>query len=320
MASCSKCNGDFSSGGDIVKCCDCGLEFHAACCKIRSASKQSKVSWRCEGCRQDTASGSSQRSDSDGLTVVDMFKNIQKEMAESRTTSTANFARIEKSIDAVNTSLSVITSRLTALEDDNKKLSNKCMELEAKEVKLESRVSVLEQEIIDLQQYSRNKNLEIRGVPMTTNENVYTVLDRLAQSMDVQFSVGVISTAHRLAPPRDSRFSPSIIVQFVSRDVRQQWLIAAKKKRPQTTDLSASLRPGPVFVGEHLTKHNKDLLKMAKSHVKEGRLAYAWTRDGKVYVRKTPQSPPRRVLSAQDINKEAGPPGAGVRVQTASAQ
>lgn len=319
MAICSKCKGDLSSGGDIVKCCDCGLEFHAACCKIRTANKQSKSTWRCDGCRQDTASGSSQRSDSDNLTVIDMFKNIQRELTESRATSTASFTKIEKSMEAVNTSLAVINSRLTALEDDNKKLSKKCVKLEANEVKLESRVTTLEREIVDLQQYSRNKNLEIRGVPMTTNENVYTVLGRLAQSLEVQFGVNDISTAHRLASPRDSRYSPSIIVQFVSRDVRRRWLIAAKKKRPQTTDLSASLRPGPVFVGEHLTKHNKDLLKMAKSYVKEGRLTYAWTRDGKVFVRKTSQSPPRRVIFTQDIDKEAGPPVAGVADQTASA-
>lgn len=308
MVSCSKCNVELSTGCDVVKCCECGLEFHATCCKIRSVNKQSKVAWRCEGCRQDSASASSQRSDSDNPTIMELLKNIQKELAESRASSVSNFAKIEKSIGAVHTSLGVINNRLTVLEEENKKLVKKCSDLEKAGVNLESRVTILERDMAELQQYSRNRNLEIRGIPLTNNENIYTILDRLAQSIGVQFNASEVSIAHRLPAPRDSRYSPSIVVQFISREVRRQWLLASKKKRPQTTDLASSLRPGPVFVGEHLTKHSKDLLKVAKLHVKEGKLAFAWTRDGKVFIKKTPLSLARRVLCTKDVEREADAP------------
>lgn len=311
--SCSKCNVELSGGSDVVKCCECGLEFHTSCCKIRSVNKQAKLTWRCEGCRQDSVSVSSQKSDLDNPTVMDLLKSIQKELAESRASNTANFAKIDKSIGAMHNSLAAINNRLTDLEEKNTKLVKKCVDLEQVGVKLESRITILEREIVEIQQYSRNKNLEIRGVPMTQNENIYSILDRLGQIIGVQFNANEVSIAHRLPTPRDSRYNPSIIVQFISREVRQQWLVAARRKRPQTTDLAKSLRPGPVFVGEHLTKHCKDLLKVAKSHVKEGKLAFAWTRDGKIFIKKTPQSPARRVLFTLDVEREASSSGPDLR-------
>ncbi|KAG8333591.1 hypothetical protein J6590_107784, partial [Homalodisca vitripennis] len=46
---------------------------------------------------------------------------------------------------------------------------------------------------------------------------------------------------------------------------------------------------------------NRGILGRAKSLVKDGQLAFAWSRDGKVLVRHTVESPARRVRSIDEV-------------------
>ncbi|KAG8260803.1 hypothetical protein J6590_088589 [Homalodisca vitripennis] len=107
---------------------------------------------------------------------------------------------------------------------------------------------------------------------------------------------------------RDRRFHPSIVVQFISRSIRGEWLIAARQNRIETTDLAPSLPRAPVFISEHLAAHNKSILGRAKAFVKFGKLAYAWSREGRIMVRKTADSPAQRVSSFEDIESAAASP------------
>ncbi|KAG8262005.1 hypothetical protein J6590_061737 [Homalodisca vitripennis] len=129
------------------------------------------------------------------------------------------------------------------------------------------RLWFLKTEIGELQQISRCDNIEIMGV-----------VESIAKAIGVVFNKGGISIAHRIPAPRDRRFHSSIVVQFVSRSIRVELLTA----------------------GEHLTAHNKAILGRAKVFVKFGKLAYAWSREGRVMVRKTADAPAQRVSSFED--------------------
>ncbi|KAG8270804.1 hypothetical protein J6590_077069 [Homalodisca vitripennis] len=135
-----------------------------------------------------------------------------------------------------------------------------------------------------MEQYTIMSNLEVRGVPVTSDEDVYTILKSVAKALQVPFNNEDISTAHRLQAPKDRNFHASIVVQFARRSVGASWLTPAKKKKLQTTDLHSSLRPAPVFVVEHLSPHNRELLQEAKSMVRENKLAYACCSNGKILV------------------------------------
>ncbi|KAG8300951.1 hypothetical protein J6590_064517 [Homalodisca vitripennis] len=92
------------------------------------------------------------------------------------------------------------------------------------------------------------------------------------------------------------------------RSVRGEWLAAAKNTRFQTTDLHETFSPGPVFVNEHITLHTKDLLWRCKTKVKDGSLAYAWCKDGKVFVLHTEKSRDIRVYrSVEEMDREQSP-------------
>lgn len=91
----------------------------------------------------------------------------------------------------------------------------------------------------------------------------------MANALNVDCYGEDISIAHRLQQPQDKAQPPNIVVQFVSRFKRDEWLIAARKKWIQNTDLIKTYRPVPVFVNEHLTAENKVLLGKSKSLVKK---------------------------------------------------
>jgi len=85
-----------------------------------------------------------------------------------------------------------------------------------------NKISFLEFDINDLEQYGRKQNLEIQGIPMSNNENnseteskVLTVLKKI----DENTSHHDIDIAHRLGKSKTNKTS-NIIVRFVSRRTR----------------------------------------------------------------------------------------------------
>ncbi|XP_054284323.1 merozoite surface protein 2-like [Macrosteles quadrilineatus] len=126
-------------------------------------------------------------------------------------------------------------------------------------------------------------------------------------------SVGPLRVTHRLPAPRKKSFPPSIVAQFVSRSTRAEWMEAARDNPIQTTDVAASLRRSPVLLIDHLTPRNRRLLEYAKTIVKEGRLAYAWSKEGKIKIRKTPDGPVKTIRDNSEVDEFAGPAvGGGV--------
>lgn len=316
---CARCNRDIANAKDVIKCVDCGAVFHAACCRIRTVAKlnamssRSVSSWKCDECVQDTTSTVSNKSDPEDTKVTDLLVSMKKYMEQ-------HFETIEKQLETLQTSQEELKCRIADIESENVLLKAECEEVKKDNVLLRDKVSCLESDVAELQQYSRNHNLEIRGIPPTREEDVYMVLQAVARALGVGFSRDSISAAHRLPTPRGKKFYPSIVVQFISRSIRASWLDAARQKRINTSDLATTLPPGPVFVVEHLTVRNKAILGQAKHHVKEGHLTYAWTREGKIFIRKTAESRAIRVTNLDEVEEVAGAKdgggGEGVKTTT----
>lgn len=299
---CSKCQQVLNKPCEIVKCSHCSAEFHPACCRVRTVAKlnamtASGTTWRCEDCKSDTEDSA----------VLELLKSMQLQLSENSKQSQTNFAALEISIASVQTSLDGVREKLASVEKENVQLKEECTKLMEANDKLSKRVWDIQGSVMDLEQHSRLQNLEVRGIPVTEGEDVYAVLKEVSRALDLPYSRSGISVAHRLPTPKKNKFPPTIIVQFVSRSTRAEWLAAAKLKRLQTTDLLPTFNPAPVFVNEHLTRHNKELLVGAKALVKSGRLAFAWAKEGKVYVRTSVGSKARRIFwDLRELTEEDG--------------
>jgi hypothetical protein len=282
------------------------------CCRIRTAAKLSAMSaqalaaWKCDECAGET---SSVKSDSEDPKLIDVLRAIQRDIAESKRSNKAGFDLINQNLGTMQSSIDELNQKLLLVERENESLKSECKNLRAENVALVRRINSLENDVEDMQQYSRNRNVEIKGIPVTKNEDIYTILEYVAKALGVKYDRQAISVAHRLPAPKGKSFHPSIVCQFVSRTTKAEWTTAAKSRKLQSSDIHPSLRPSPVFVVDHLTQHNKRVLGHAKTQVKNGLLAYAWSKDGKILVRKTPESGVMRVRSTEEVDSIARPRG-----------
>lgn len=303
---CQKCKSDIPSGKEAIKCSNCGSSYHLGCCGIGTVGKLKKMSenaiaaWRCAECVTDVP-GSSDNEDSP--LVVELLRSLKKEMEDNRKFNSEKFDNIERGISTVSLSLEDLKSKITVVEAENAQLKSDVKTLNKENESLSRRVWDLESDLSDLQQYSRINNLEIRGIPPTRGEDIYSVLQSVAGAIGVTYQRQDISVAHRLPAPRDKRFHPSVVVQLVSRTTRSQWILAAKQKKTRASDLVTTFPPTPVFICDHLTGHNRAVLGHAKSLARQGKLAYAWSKDGKIFIRKTAESPAVRVRTKVEIEE-----------------
>jgi len=260
-------------------------------------SQDKKKTWKCEECKLEETSVASSRQEADAssnavLAAIERLDSKMdarmKSLEDQLKLSNENFKKLQDAVDNVSA--------------DHENLKAECAELKTKTSRLEEETRGLRRDLHDMQQYSRRDNLEVAGVPQTNGEDVYQVLSAIAEALDVDFNRSDISVAHRV-PARRRNCHPHIVVKFISRSAREVWLAAGRaRRRLSTADLGPGLPPGHVYVNEHLTPFNKMLLSRGKALVRDKRLAYAWAREGKVLIKKTPDSASVRVFDLEDLN------------------
>lgn len=201
--------------------------------------------------------------------------NIEKEQQEQ-----------VKSLDFVYGELETIKSNYESLQADVLNIKSELPESDSKRVKDESNFS---------------KMLEIKGIPETPKEDLQLLIQKLAICLTVEcpaidkiFRVGKkdgYKTGHR-----------PILLKFVSTIERDNFL--AKKKRLSSDDLGFKLTlASQVYINEHLPSSVRKLLGMTAVKRKEQDYKYLWTRNGRIFVRKSQNSDKIEILSQEDLLK-----------------
>ncbi|KAH9367324.1 hypothetical protein HPB48_000953 [Haemaphysalis longicornis] len=123
-----------------------------------------------------------------------------------------------------------------------------------------------EHKIVQLEQYSRCENIEIKGVPSIEGESLPAFLHKVGSALGEPVVETDINACHRV-PTNDDTVS-NIVVHFRSRSKLDIVLEKARKSRVSTTNLDFT-HPSPVFLNEHLCPDLKRLLGMTVAKKKE---------------------------------------------------
>jgi hypothetical protein len=179
----------------------------------------------------------------------------------------------------LNTEIDVLTRTVEALKTENTDLR---LELSRQAVGVKESRNASE----ELEQYTKNQNLLIHGVPLPANgqnEDLYQLIPNLLNSnMPGQsLSPEMISIAHRLSSARTSApngstnpHPPPIIVRFIRR-VTRDGLLANRKL----------LKGKRITLTEHLTTGRSQLLKKASALATARKIDSAWSKDGKIIIK-----------------------------------
>ena len=129
----------------------------------------------------------------------------------------------------------------------------------------------LEDELDDLQQYSRRTCLLIHGVKEEKEENVETVVNNVIKDeVKVKLDVKDVARTHRLGKKRSDDKPRPIIVRFLS---YRQWAKVFSSKK--------NLKGKKTFISENLTKKRYSLLQTC---IEKFGNKNVWSYDGRIYA------------------------------------
>lgn len=163
-------------------------------------------------------------------------------------------------------------------------------------------VQSLKSSLNELEQFSRNCNIELSGIPEATSENLTRILQSVATDIGYDKPL-IIAKVHRV-PSRAGNIRP-IVCQFNLRSDRDEFIRLARGKRDlDIKSLCDSFISARYYVNDHLTRHNKYLLFKAKQYREENQdFKFVWCRDGKIFMRKNEKSKAIRIVEESDFSK-----------------
>lgn len=320
MSDCASCSDPLPSGNEFAVCSQCHLNFHYECADIlestwnRMGAKRREL-WKCKDCNARKSSQSSQSKEPS--IPKDLIAKLHEEfLIKMEETITLQFSKYEKnfgiqmaefknSMDFFSKKIDDYEVQVTELISKVKSLEKSNSELKLENSNLKKEVDNYQLKVESLDQYNRNRNLQLEGIPESNNEQLDDVILKIADKIKepIQFQLD-IQAIHRV-PTKRSKGPKPIIVQFTNRLKRDSFL----KKSKQCNMLSSDFVPGVpntrVFINEHLTPYNKNLLYQAKK-LKGMGFSFVWPSQGRIFVKKTPSDKKVYISSINDLNKLAG--------------
>ena len=194
---------------------------------------------------------------------------------------------IRESMKEVTKSLKDGIDKLHKDVDD---LRNENEELRKTNSELETRLSVVEYESDNLEQYSRRNSLRISGIPEEPDENTDQRVIQLAGGLGIDISPNDIDRSHRVGkleldrgrtgrgPLKMKRRTRDILVKFARYNTRAMLYNERKDLRNLETHKN-------VYINEDLTKKRSKLLYDARILARAEIVKAAYSTDGKLYIR-----------------------------------
>ena len=214
---------------------------------------------------------------------------------------------LRKDVENLKTSMQFHAEMVDALKTQNEKLVTTNNALHSEVFDLGKRVQTLEYEHDALEQYTRKFNIEIHGIPEYEGENLQDIVIKTGQRMSVDVITEDIDIVHRLY--RKSPAIKPIIIRFTTYKKRREFYKSRfNLKEANTTEIIGSTQgdtEGRIFINENLTQYRQEILAKARKMKRANKIYRVWTVDGKIFVRKTEESRPRRISEVWDLEELA---------------
>uniref|UniRef100_A0A8D8R0M1 FP protein C-terminal domain-containing protein n=1 Tax=Cacopsylla melanoneura TaxID=428564 RepID=A0A8D8R0M1_9HEMI len=173
------------------------------------------------------------------------------------------------------------------------KMEKKMNEQMEENKKLRSELKEAKDEVSDLQQRQRLNNIIINGIPEAKGENVIKIVESLGDKLGISNPGFHIQVAHRVKTKTANKVRP-IVVRLINTRTRDAWTMAFRQKQ---------MWKQKIYVSEHLTKKNQDLLAKTKELKLKHQYQYVWVKDCRILVRKNEKSRVYAVRNEDDLER-----------------
>jgi FtsZ-binding cell division protein ZapB len=296
MNKCDSCDQSLPADGNHVICYSCNKSMHFGtnCSGLaertwRAKSVTEKESWLCKSCRRGRINSSEEAPASSDLQwgLAQIKESLEKVFK-------MQFETINNKLDQTLSQLQSALTEIDELRGTNRKLMEENQNLREKVIEIESEVN-------HLSQYSRNRNVELHGIPQRPNEDIEALVMNIGKKLQVQVSPKEF-VAHRLGAEASNRHRP-ILIQFDSRKARDSLMKSGKRLKLKLKDVDSDFGEGPLYINDNLTPYYKKLLFRAKEVRQKLNYKYLWVANSKVLMKKDDSSRPVRIVSENDLLK-----------------
>lgn len=303
---CARCNAVVN---DTAQCSCCKKVLGFCCAGVseqgyRKLGAERRSVWRCSSCRAE-ATSPLPTSESVTLDSIMLELRSMKNHLASLPVLMQDVKSIKNEIEELKKSCEFNSS---ILDDHNARLQSvenelpKIAALQENIHSLNNEVTVLRGELNGRDQWQRLNNIEIKGVPLKKNENLFTVVDHISKAVDYPIQKSSINYISRV-PMLNSK-EKLIIVSFTNRYIKEDFIASARsKKKILASDIGFSDSTQLIFLNDHLTPEYKRLLTSVKTTMKAKGYQYIWVKYGKIHVRMNDTSKIFIVNSHTDLNK-----------------
>lgn len=223
--------------------------------------------------------------------LIEEVAEIKKQNLEIKHTN----EEIEKNLQFINQQYDDMLKKVDGLETERKKHLSK--------------ISELEFTIEDMQRYSKSSSIELRNVPMCseneTKSDLMNVVQNTCKVINVNIQKPDVRDVFRINGKSGKK---TIIVDLNSVLIKNeiiQGIKLHKKQNPNTQLTAADLgfpdQQTPVYISEALTSKGRRLFFLARDLAKTKEYKFCWTSYGKVYLRKGTEGPRIEVKDESQI-------------------
>ncbi|KAF9413531.1 hypothetical protein HW555_008280 [Spodoptera exigua] len=193
-----------------------------------------------------------------------------------------DFSELKKTVRRLESRQTEVEGDITSLkksmqyhseeyEDVAKKLEIQTKEIkvlyqlkkELEEVKVQNRK--LRTDVNASEQRDRLLNIEIVGIPERDSENLNEIILKIGKSTEIDIRNDDILQVNRVTAKLKVQGRPrNIVAKLRTRQLKDNVISQTRKRRLSTKNLDIQGSIIPVYINEHLTIYNKNLLKKAK--------------------------------------------------------
>ncbi|XP_044760365.1 uncharacterized protein LOC123317820 [Coccinella septempunctata] len=298
-ANCLSCGTPVSRSKPAVRCFLCVNEAHLNCLGIpsdvlRTSGRGGGMKWVCDGC----CTGDKEVPRNNHNNNIDI--KLDKIMSDL-TAITSQQAKFMDSLNFYGNKIDDFELKMAIFEDINSKLHKHDAELNT----LVDENTDIRRELIILQQQLKSKNLDVIGIPERKNENILTIVEKIASKLGIPNVGNFIEGCYRIHyMPKVNLGTRPIVIDFKNKSYRDEFLRAYRgdKQKIKTSDIGFDGVEETIYVNEKESPYYRKLFKSTRQFCRDNNYKYCWVQDGRLLVRRTDSSRIFRIFEAE-LNK-----------------
>ncbi|KAF9416461.1 hypothetical protein HW555_006222 [Spodoptera exigua] len=262
------------------------------------------IQWKCPACRVSSPTLLSPQPTASLDTVLSEIREMKHQLLDLPTLVN-DLRSIKDELSDLKKCYDFSSGRLDEFDTRLNNLESKVSEFEKVQdtvLSLQSELASAKLELMSHDQRSRLNNVEIKGVPLKKDENLFSIVEAIGRKIKYNCPKAQINYISRV-PIHNSK-EKLVIVSFLNRYVKEDFVAAARADKDlSTSDLGFQGASHRIYVNDHLSVESKKLLNKTKIIAKEKRYEFVWVKHGKIHVRKNVNCNTFIVRKEQDLNK-----------------